>query len=139
MISRNSEESERSGKSEKSRSRVYFCKDRNRVVVENDEFYISELCDLERDFEDEFFIECDPKELSLFYARNGSKFRVIYLIDDEDVSSWSTSSVYDFQVIIIFTDGNFDKKLFYCSNKSLIPKVINTKILDDFSVGKTWS
>ena len=57
--------------SEKSKSRVYFCKDRNRVVIESDEFYISELCDLERDFEDEFFIECDPKELSLFYARNG--------------------------------------------------------------------
>ena len=57
--------------SEKSKSRVYFCQDRNRVVIENDEFYISELCDLERDFEDEFFIECDPKELSLFYARNG--------------------------------------------------------------------
>ena len=77
MSSNSSNESEKfqpsssSKSSEKSKSRVYFCKDRNRVVIESDEFYISELCDLERDFEDEFFIECDPKELSLFYARNG--------------------------------------------------------------------
>ena len=72
--SNESEKSQRSSSStssEKSKSRVYFCKDRNRVVIESDEFYISELCDLERDFEDEFFIECDPKELSLFYARIG--------------------------------------------------------------------
>ena len=40
--------------------------------LENDEFFIHELVELERDFEDELFFECPEEELDDYYQKQGS-------------------------------------------------------------------
>lgn len=46
----------------------------------DDEFYIGELCELEKDFEDEFFIECDINEIDAFYAKRNEKVECIRMM-----------------------------------------------------------
>lgn len=44
-----------------------------RTVVESEEYFIQELVDLEKDFEDEFFFECPEEDLEEFYEKRAQK------------------------------------------------------------------
>ena len=51
----------------------YEDEDRDIPRLENDEYFIHELVELERDFEDELFFECPEEELDQYYRKRADK------------------------------------------------------------------
>ena len=52
---------------------IIWIKESRRTVVESEEYFIQELVDLEKDFEDEFFFECPEEDLEAFYEKRAEK------------------------------------------------------------------
>jgi hypothetical protein len=50
------------------------------IPIQNDEFYISELCELEKEFGDEFFIDVGIDELEAFNRKRGEKIENVRLM-----------------------------------------------------------
>jgi len=50
------------------------------IPFQNDEFYISELCELEKEFGDEFFIDVGIDELDAFNRKRKQKIENVRLL-----------------------------------------------------------
>lgn len=44
------------------------------------EFYLEQLCELEQDFEDEFFIDCEQDNLEQYYLERSQKVQKVRLM-----------------------------------------------------------
>ena len=50
------------------------------IPFQNDEFYIAELCELEKEFGDEFFIDVSVDEVEAFNRKRGEKVENVRLM-----------------------------------------------------------
>ena len=81
--------------------------DKNKIPrLENDEYFIHELVELERDFEDELFFECPEEELDQYYKKRAQKVEKVKIVgkilshmddDKQEFEVWRHTHVISYE------------------------------------------